>query len=61
MTLELVEVKLPGMSNTYFIKMNGVGLEGSETPYLDQANKLYDSILAEPQSVTETIIRSLTI
>lgn len=61
MTLELVEVKLPAKSSWYFIKLNGVELEGSGTPYLHEANKLYDDIVADPTSVIETVIKSQNI
>jgi hypothetical protein len=61
MTIELIEMKLPAKPSWYFIKLNGADLEGSETPYLDQVNKLYDDIVADPTSVSETIIRSQNI
>lgn len=63
MTIELIKIDKIGASNWYGIKIDGVLISDSWTGDLEQAQALYDAIVADPNYLTtrEIVIQSQVI
>lgn len=63
MTIELIKIENPGVSNWYCIKVDNTVVTNSETGSLEVAQALYDNIVENPSILTtrEIIVQSQTI
>lgn len=60
MTIELIKIEKMGASNWYCIKVDGTLVSDSWTCNLEEAQALYDAIVADPSYLTtrEIVIKS---